>query len=947
MEVSEIRKDEPGPGSPWRPCGTKAFRPYVDTGDMRVVVKRPLVARLTNDIVQTLQICNPNFKYSEAFNKRYLTNPSVGMLNDGYDNGNSDLILHVNFVLVNLKTKRSYTVKDMLGQGSFGQVAKCWDAETNNYVAVKIIKNQPAYYGQALVEVEILKMLNQKIDPDDQHHIVRILDHFVCHHHLCITFELLSFNLFELIKMNGLKGLSLSLVQNFSKQILHALIVMKDAGIIHCDLKPENILISASVKLPKIKVIDFGSACMERQTIYTYIQSRHYRSPEVLLGHPYTTSIDMWSFGCIVAELFLGLPLFPGASEYDLLKRMIEILGRQPPDYLLGNAKKTSKFFKHVGNIYGSKDGENCMDVSSAYQLLTGEEYKARRSKKPTIGKRYFSSVKLEDIISQYPSRRSLPKNEVFKERLTRRALVDFLRGLLEFDPGKRWSPLQASRHPFITGEQFTGPYKPGPETPRIPLFYPVSSDHSPGGSHCLAVDLSPQAGCLNKSLPHNSPLFSKVPSSYDSSFGSLESFGSYNDNTGLGSSYGSFGNINSVLPYYSPLGPCRFNLHTQVGGSFTGSFPDTRQRQQLFHRNALDLSPGSLMPNFLGANPHQFTLPSAQMQISTASPARGGVYGSQGKASAVGKNRKKKTSSHPIMSMQPHENASQDGPAHYGNGICSSHPDAQLRGLVGSHSSLSASGHSNWRGNLGDVKGLYSYASSISDFLPASYAHEVVSSQTSDALSDRSECISIPDLADWDPNYSDETLLQKDNSEDCFLSSEFSGGIHLNNTMDAAIPTNRAGRLQNNRHICTTLNYVSSNPRTEQMFQASSHGESSLSTDHHMHAGYGNSHCFQQTFENNLSSHDTHAGYSHSYYSQKNFSNQFGRPFIQSFNHMNLNLIHSEMSNQNGDIYYANDRITDVHSSATMLGNKMPSGQKATHSAATSLPPSSHCRRI
>ncbi|XP_072984375.1 uncharacterized protein [Typha latifolia] len=193
----------------------------------------------------------------------------------------------------------------------------------------------------------------------------------------------------------------------------------------------------------------------------------------------------------------------------------------------------------------------------------------------------------------------------------------------------------------------------------------------------------------------------------------------------------------------------------------------------------------------------------------------------------------------------------------------------------------------------------------------------------------------------------SDETLLQKDNSEDFFLSSEFSGGIRLNNTTDAAIPTNRAGRLQNNRYICTTLNYVSSNPRTEQMFQASSHGESSLSTDHHMHAGYGNSHCFQQTFENNLSSHDTHAGYSHSYYSQKNFSNQFGRPFIQSFNHMNLNLIHSEMSNQNGDIYYANDRITDVHSSATMLGNKMPSGQKATHSAATSLPPSSHCRRI
>ena len=84
---------------------------------------------------------------------------------------------------------------------------------------------------------------------------------------------------------------------------------------------------STSLETPSIKVIDFGSACHEQQTVYTYIQSRFYRSLEVLLGVPYSSSIDMWSLGCIAAELFLGLPLFPGSSEYNQISRIVEMLG--------------------------------------------------------------------------------------------------------------------------------------------------------------------------------------------------------------------------------------------------------------------------------------------------------------------------------------------------------------------------------------------------------------------------------------------------------------------------------------------------------------------------------------------------------------------------------------------------------------------------------------------
>jgi dual specificity protein kinase YAK1 len=85
--------------------------------------------------------------------------------------------------------------------------------------------------------------------------------------------------------------------------------------------------ILSSEKSLTLKVIDFGSSCHEANRIYTYIQSRFYRSPEILLGMRYTGAIDMWSFGCIVAELFLGIPLFPGSSEYNQLFRIVEMLG--------------------------------------------------------------------------------------------------------------------------------------------------------------------------------------------------------------------------------------------------------------------------------------------------------------------------------------------------------------------------------------------------------------------------------------------------------------------------------------------------------------------------------------------------------------------------------------------------------------------------------------------
>jgi dual specificity tyrosine-phosphorylation-regulated kinase 2/3/4 len=82
---------------------------------------------------------------------------------------------------------------------------------------------------------------------------------------------------------------------------------------VHCDLKPENILLKEYNK-SGIKMIDFGSSCFEQETLYTYIQSRYYRAPEITLGLPYSHQIDIWSAGCILAELTTGVPLFPGEN---------------------------------------------------------------------------------------------------------------------------------------------------------------------------------------------------------------------------------------------------------------------------------------------------------------------------------------------------------------------------------------------------------------------------------------------------------------------------------------------------------------------------------------------------------------------------------------------------------------------------------------------------------
>lgn len=312
-----------------------------------------------------------------------------------------------------------YEVISVIGKGTFGVVLKAYDHKSNEFVALKVIRNQLRFHNQAKEEIKILTKLLDN-DAENKLNVVHMHDNFMFRNHPCIVFELLSLNLFELGKNNAYKGFSLSLIRRFTYSILKCLCALSKYDIIHCDLKPENILLKQQNR-SGIKVIDFGSSCFSNKRIHSYIQSRYYRSPEVILCGKYGPSIDMWSLGCILAELYIGRPLLDGENEGDQLACMMELLGL-PSQTFLSKCKltKVKQFFDNCGNpLY-----------CGSYQ---NGQYRTEYSQSPR-GK----------LRGPPGSRKLLQtcRDEDFKS---------FIRQCLVWDPVDRMTPLQAQNHPWIS----------------------------------------------------------------------------------------------------------------------------------------------------------------------------------------------------------------------------------------------------------------------------------------------------------------------------------------------------------------------------------------------------------------------------------------------------------------------------------------------------------------
>jgi dual specificity tyrosine-phosphorylation-regulated kinase 2/3/4 len=258
-----------------------------------------------------------------------------------------------------------YEIQSMFGRGAFGQVLKCYDHKTKQFVALKILVNTPQMSVQGRAEISFLAALNSA-DTSGDSAILHLLDTFDFRGHVCGVFEVLGQNLYEYTRTSGFRSVRLADVRRIAREILRALAFTHSHGIVHCDMKPENILIVPDEVPVSVRVIDYGSACRIGQKHYAYIQSRFYRAPEVILGIDYGPPMDIWSFACIIAELVAGRPLFPGDTEAAVLRAQIEVLG-EPPWEIVGTAPRAGLFFGIDGSL-GDPVGRSSLEQETKIQ---------------------------------------------------------------------------------------------------------------------------------------------------------------------------------------------------------------------------------------------------------------------------------------------------------------------------------------------------------------------------------------------------------------------------------------------------------------------------------------------------------------------------------------------------------------------------------------------------
>ncbi|XP_073816845.1 CDC like kinase darkener of apricot isoform X21 [Musca autumnalis] len=315
-----------------------------------------------------------------------------------------------------------YKIMATLGEGTFGRVVKVKDMERDYCMALKIIKNVEKYREAAKLEINALEKIAQK-DPNCEHLCVKMIDWFDYHGHMCIAFEMLGLSVFDFLRENNYEPYPLEQVRHMAYQLCYSVKFLHDTRLTHTDLKPENILFVDSeytthynhkinrevrrVKNTDVRLIDFGSATFDHEHHSTIVSTRHYRAPEVILELGWSQPCDVWSIGCILFELYLGITLFQTHDNREHLAMMERILGQIP--YRMARKTKT-KYFYH-----GKLDWD---EKSSAGRYV-------RDHCKPLF--RYQMSD-AEDHCE----------------------LFDLIKKMLEYEPSQRVTLGEALRHPFF-----------------------------------------------------------------------------------------------------------------------------------------------------------------------------------------------------------------------------------------------------------------------------------------------------------------------------------------------------------------------------------------------------------------------------------------------------------------------------------------------------------------
>jgi dual specificity tyrosine-phosphorylation-regulated kinase 2/3/4 len=389
----------------------KLYRPYHSKSKCPTSPNSPLSATIYNINLSPKRIPSKFAKHLNEYeqnevreykkiyytgNIRHKIVPNSDLKNFGFDfeNGNYKLVQGDHLAY-------RYEIKNIIGKGSYGVVTECFDHKRKKPCAIKVLKNKKAYTQQGKIEISILKSILDS-DPDDLNNLIKLKFYFIFRNHIFLVFPLLSISLYDYIASGKFEAHLVKQIREFTLQIVLSLVSLKQLSIIHCDIKPENLLFTNS-SYSQLKLIDFGSACFAHHKASSYIQSRFYRAPEVVLGCEYTEAVDMWSLGCVVFEMYSGTVLFPCESEEELLQMIVERIG-MPPLYVIEKSVSREKFFDRSGNLV-------CGKLKSGKEVMPGVRKFAEMD--PVMG--------------------------------------DFISRCLEWDPEKRISPGEAVLHPWLT----------------------------------------------------------------------------------------------------------------------------------------------------------------------------------------------------------------------------------------------------------------------------------------------------------------------------------------------------------------------------------------------------------------------------------------------------------------------------------------------------------------
>jgi dual specificity protein kinase YAK1 len=328
-----------------------------------------------------------------------------------------------------------FRVIDVIGSGTYACVFKCQSVrDPRKFSALKVVKNLQNYKETGLNEISIHHCLAAAPNFPGKSLVMIPLSVFEIEDHICFIQPLFGRSLFEGLGHGfGLIGL-LGRVRAVMDQLLQALEFIHQLGIVHADLKSDNVLFKDDDG-DRICLIDFGSANSGARTPGEYIQSRFYRSPEIALALPWDTRVDVWSAGCIAAELFLDFAIFGCDTESDLVHSMVALLG-PIPDVIIQGSPRWQRFFDMVPAGFRPKsDPTEVLLSSHCYHQV----FETR------------GAYTLEDLVERH-----IPATDAEEAGLLR-SFTDFLKMLLEYDPVTRVSAARARIHPFLLGQPLPG----------------------------------------------------------------------------------------------------------------------------------------------------------------------------------------------------------------------------------------------------------------------------------------------------------------------------------------------------------------------------------------------------------------------------------------------------------------------------------------------------------